>query len=463
MPKKPDSALILGAGPAGLTAAYRLLEAGVKVTILEKGAREGGQGGTQTFEGKHGTYRFDYGGHRFITHNAGLLRLVEDLVGDDLLTSMRKSVIRFKGRTYDYPLALGNLLDTAPSSLLMGAVGDLATLPFRVRRDDNFATWVTSRFGSTLYKNFFEGYTAKLWGIDPTELSADWAGQRISLIDLKDVAKRLFLTGKNTPRTYARAYRYPKFGFGIIFERLVERIEKMGGELHCSTPVAAMEFEGDRITAVHAGGECFKADSVVSTISLPDMVRLTGGESELRYRGLRFFNMPIAMENLSDCTWQYLSDPEIMATRLQEPKRRSPFMAPKGHTSAMLEIPCDPGDRLWEMSDDDMFPEACKMLERLGVDVSKVTGEYFSAYARQAYPLMTVGYENGRERAIAHLNGFSNLIQTGRQATFRYVFTDTAMEMGEMAAASLINGQDRRREIYDHRSERTVIETQSVA
>ncbi len=463
MPKKPESVLILGAGPAGLTAAWRLLDAGIKVTILEKSNKKGGQGGTTVFEGKHGTYRFDYGGHRFITHNADLLKLVENLVGDDLLTAIRKSVIRFRGRTYDYPLTLGNLLRTAPASLLMGATGDLLTLPFRKHIDDNFATWISSRFGDTLYENFFEGYTAKLWGIDPKNLSSDWAGQRISLIDLKDVAKRLLPIGNDTPRTYARSYRYPKHGFGVIFDRLAERIEANGGKILTKTSVENIEFIDDRITSVQAAGKIFKADAVISTLALPHMVKMTGGKVDLKYRGLRFFNIPLEMDNLSDCTWQYLSDPNIMATRLQEPKRRSPFMAPEGHTSAMLEIPCDPESDLWEISDEKMFPIACEVLTKMGVDATKATGEFFSTRATQAYPLLCVGYEKERARAKDHLSQFKNLIQCGRQGTFRYIFTDTAMETGDMAARSLVNGQDCQEEIYEHRSERTVIETQSVA
>ncbi|WP_057465136.1 FAD-dependent oxidoreductase [Pseudovibrio sp. POLY-S9] len=463
MLKKPEHVLVLGAGPAGLTAAIRLLDAGIQVTVLEQASKEGGQSGTTTFEGRHGTYRFDYGGHRFITHNSQLLKLVEELVGDDLLTSQRKSVIRFQDRTYDYPLAMGNILKTAPTSLLVGAVKDLALLPFGKPKDDNFATWITSRFGKTLYKNFFEGYTAKLWGIDPVDLSADWAGQRISLLDLKDVAKRLLPIGSDTPRTYARNYRYPKHGFGSIFERMAQKVEALGGEIVFDAAVDGFDFAANRISAVKAGGLSYPADAVLSTLSLPYMVNMTGGESALTFRGLRFFNMPLEMDNLSECTWQYLSDPDIIATRLQEPKRRSPFMAPKGHTSAMLEIPCDPGSGLWEMDNQQMFAQACGVLNKLGINSAAATGEFFSTYQRQAYPLMTVGYEKNRANAIAHLNQFQNLIQCGRQGTFRYIFTDTSMEMGQMAADALISEKDQRTTIYEHRSERTVIETESVA
>lgn len=455
---------VLGAGPAGLTAAWKLAKAGLPVTVYEKRSSAGGLGGTTRFEGRHGTYHFDYGGHRFITHNRDLLQLVEELVGDELLTALRQSVIRFQGRTYHYPLSLGNLLRTAPTSLLAGAALDLAAMPFSTPpQATSFADWIEGRFGKTLYRTFFEGYTRKLWGIDPRELSADWAAQRISLIDLRDVARRLLPTGGGTPRTYARSYRYPKHGFGVIFERLAEEITRLGGRFCYDTPVTGLKLSEGTIHKLISGDREIPVGTVVSTLSLPDMMLLTGGESSLKFRGLRFFNMPMAVENVSPNTWQYLSDPGLIATRLQEPKRRSPFMAPEGHSSLMLEIPCDPGDALWHLPDDQLFARAKEDLGHLGIDPALATGEYFSAYARQAYPLMSVGYENERARAIAHLNRYGNLIQCGRQGTFRYIFTDTAMEMGLMAAESLIEDRDRRAEIYDHRNERTVIETQSVA
>lgn len=463
MPKRPDHVLVLGAGPAGLMAALDLTRAGARVTIVDQSPAGGGLGGTNRFEGRHGTYRFDFGGHRFITHDAALLALVEDLVGEDLLHAIRKSVIRFQGRTYDYPLSVGNLLTAAPLGLLAGASGDLLASPFRRPRDESFAHWIESRFGRTLYRNFFEGYTAKLWGMDPRALSADWAEQRISLLDLKDVARRLLPRRDDTPRTYSRTYRYPRHGFGVIFERLADRVRAQGGELRFATRVTAIGTCGDRVTHIISKGRKIAADAVVSTLPLPLMVQSTGGHCDLKFRGLRFFCMPVEMENLSDNTWQYLSDPDIMATRLQEPKRRSPFMAPEGQTSLMLEIPCDPGDELWSMPDADLFRRACADLDRLGIDSSRATGEYFSTFAPHAYPLMRVGYAEERERAFAHLARFQNLVQCGRQGTFHYIFTDTAMETGRMAAQSLLEGRDLRRAIFDHRNERTVIETENVA
>ena len=465
--RRPEHVVVLGAGPAGLTAAWEFIRAGIRVTVLEKREDLGGLGGTVAFEGKAGTYRFDFGGHRFITANRDLLKLVDELVGDDLLTVERRSVIRLGGRTYEYPLRLPDLIRNAPPSLIGGAVRDAVAMNMRRAGKppgSDFASWTESRFGPTLYRAFFAGYTKKLWGVEPSELSADWAEQRISLMDLRDVARRLFPAAGQAPRTYARVYRYPRYGFGVIFERLAARFTKAGGVIHTGAAVTGFQRDGDgAISAAVTDSGPVACDAIVSTLPLPDAVRMTGGESKLRFRGLRFLNLPMATADVSPWTWQYLSDPDIMATRLQEPKRRSPEMAPPGMTSLMLEIPCDPGDALWQADDATLFARAKSDLTRLGIDMSKATGEIFGARAANAYPLMTVGYGEERERAIAHLAAIPNLVQAGRQGAFRYVFTDAAMEMGQMAAAMLIGGDDRRREIYDHRNEKTVIETESIA
>lgn len=470
--KKGHKVAVLGAGPSGLMAAWELQKAGFSVTVLEADERVGGLAATHVFEGKGGTYRFDFGGHRFITHNPELLAFIEELMEDDLLHSIRSSVIRYRDRTYDYPLALGNILKNAPWSLLTGVAKDLLfVLPFTKAVDDresaSFADWIESRFGSTLYRHFFEGYTGKLWGIDPKDLSADWAAQRISLIDLKEVARRLLPRSANTPRTYARSYRYPKYGFGAIFDRLKDRLEANGATVLLNAPVTGVKTEKGQIKSVsfQQQGQVMELDTdyVVSTLPMPLMMSFLGEQSELKFRALRFLNMPMDMENISTNTWQYLSDPDILATRLQEPRRRSPFMAPDGKTSMMLEIPCWKGDEIWSMDDHRLFERAKQDMNRLGVNMNKATGECFSSYAEFAYPLMNKGYQSERNKNAQCLNQYDNLVMCGRQGTFRYIFTDTAMEMGQLAARSLIDQQDYRKRIFEFRNEKTVIETQSVA
>jgi protoporphyrinogen oxidase len=468
MPPPPlDHVLILGAGPAGLMAGYELARAGRGVTIVERAPSVGGLSGSHAYEASSGSYRFDFGGHRFITANRELLALVEELLGDDLLVAERHSVIRLGGRVYDYPLALGNLLRTAPIGLLAGGLRDLASIALAPRSTgESFAEWIEARFGRTLYRAFFEGYTRKLWGIDPRHLSADWAGQRISLVDLRDVVRRLLPGRSDTPRTYARRYRYPKLGFGSLFQRLAERFEAHGGRLWLDAAVTGIEVAGGRVQQVQierAGTtQRLAADHVISTLPMPDLVAMTGGTSKLRFRGLRFLNLVMDLPDASPYTWQYLSDPELMATRLQEPKRRSPFMSPAGKTSLMLEIPCDPGDALWSASDAELFARGCADLDRLGIDTKRATGEHFSTRARCAYPFMDLDYAAERRRAIAWLAQFENLSLCGRQGAFRYIFSDTAMEMGMQVARTLLERPGVRPDVLELRSERVVIESESI-
>ena len=465
----PGHVLVLGAGPAGLTAALELARSGIRVTVLERAGGPGGMGATTAFEGAAGTYRFDYGGHRFITANRELATLVDSLLGEDLLVAERASVIRFGGRTYAYPLSPGNLLARAPLRLLAGAAADLALgRTGRAPGGEDFASWTRARFGPTLYDAFFAGYTEKLWGVPPDRLSGDWAEQRISLDGLGDVARRLLPGAAGAPRSYSRRYRYPRYGFGQLFERLAARAAAEGAQIRTGvtvTGIETVETSGHpRIRAVLTDQGPVACDAVISTLPLPLMQEMTGGgPSALRFRGLRFLNFPMAGGDVSPFTWQYLSDPGILGTRLQEPRRRSPFMAPRGMSSLMVEIPCDPGDAVWGMEDQALFARVSRDLGALGIDMSRATGELFGARSARAYPLMVLGYGAERERARRWLARFPNLVQAGRQGVFRYIFTDTAMEMGLMAARRILSGgAGDGAEIFEHRNEKTIIEAESI-
>lgn len=458
--------IIIGGGVAGLMAGIELASSGKSVVLLEKEDVVGGQCKTEVLKSNDEEYRFDYGGHRFITNNEYLLDFVEDVLGDELLVAQRSSVILHNNRMYEYPLNIKNLLKVAPLSLLAGAFIDTLKIVLKMTKpnDKNFKTWITSRFGKTLYKNFFGPYTEKLWGIKPKYLSADWAGQRISLVDLKDVAKKLLFKNKKTARTYAKSYRYPKYGFGSLPIKMAKRFEDLGGVILTNAQASEFTYDDTKIKSVKTKDNEYFADNIISTMPLNEMSLKLGFDSKLKFRSLRFLCIGLDIEDFSPHTWQYVSDFDLLPTRIQEPKRRSPSMSPKGKSSIMLEIPCNIGDKIWDMNEDELLEIVKKDLNKLKFDIEDKIVDYFSFTTEHAYTLMDVEYNDKRDKTITYLNKFENLIMAGRQGTYRYIFLDTAMETGLMAAQKLLKTSFISKEkIYNHRNEKTVIETKSVA
>ncbi|WP_108060762.1 FAD-dependent oxidoreductase [Poseidonibacter lekithochrous] len=458
--------IIIGGGVAGLMAGIELASSGKNVVLLEKEDVVGGQCKTEVLKTNDEEYRFDYGGHRFITNNEYLLDFVEDVLGDELLVAQRSSVILHNNRMYEYPLNIKNLLKVAPISLLAGAFIDTLKIVLKMTKpnDKNFKTWITSRFGKTLYKNFFGPYTEKLWGIKPKYLSADWAGQRISLVDLKDVAKKLLFKNKKTARTYAKSYRYPKYGFGSLPIKMAKRFEDLGGVIITNAQASEFTYDESKIKSVKTKDNEYFADNIISTMPLNEMSLKLGFDSKLKFRSLRFLCIGLDIEDFSPHTWQYVSDFDLLPTRIQEPKRRSPSMSPKGKSSIMLEIPCNKGDKIWDMNEDELLEIVKKDLNKLKFDIEDKIVDYFSFTTEHAYTLMDVEYNDKRDKTITYLNKFENLIMAGRQGTYRYIFLDTAMETGLMAAQKLLKTSFISKEkIYNHRNEKTVIETKSVA
>jgi protoporphyrinogen oxidase len=457
--------VVLGGGPAGLSAAWELTAAGRSVVVVEKGERLGGLCATNEYQG----FRFDLGGHRFISGNRELVERVQRLMGNDLLRMERRSVIALEGppvRFIDYPLSWRGLRGKLPPRVLARAATDYLAEAARGRlrrRDDvTFEDWVVHRFGRCLYDLFFGGYTEKLWGIPPTQLSADWAAQRISLLNLADVALRLMGMGGATPRTYARAYLYPRLGIGQIFERMAEEVARRGGQVVTRASARRFRLRDGRVEAVVIEQEAdgplpgeereIPCEAVISTMPLPDLVAALGGDSpereqsacRLRYRGVRFLNLLLDLPDFSENTWIYVPHSRCRMTRIQEPRRRSPEMAPPGKTSLMLEIPCSPGDAVWRMTKEELLELGLSELEILGFDVRERLIDAFVVSTPHAYPIYTLDYREHRDRLLGFVEHVENLITAGRQGLFRYIFTDTAMEMGMLAARWSLQGGDRR-------------------
>ena len=443
--------VILGGGPAGLAAGWKLAEQGHEIIVLERDAVVGGQSITV----KQGDFRYDLGGHRFFTKYRDVEQEVTDLLGDEnTLVTPRKSVIRLNNQYIQYPLALGDLLSRMNPLTTMKAGIDYFGAAAKTRlmgfNDESFEDWIVNRFGRTLYQIYFGMYTEKLWGIPGTQISADWAAQRISLINLWDVFLRLLGRKDDTPKTYLSEFIYPKMGIGVIPDLMAEKILAKGGKIICNAEVRKFELEDGRITKVwfddNGEQQSITGDKFLSTIPLPELVQDLGlpqtaedlrHVQNMRFRALRFLNISLDFPAVSDNTWIYIPEQKYLFMRVQEPRNWSPYLAPRGKTSLILEIACNRGDALWQEDDEVIFRQCMPQLVELGLlkpeQTSKVL-DYFSTVMTHAYPIYDLDYKVKIDRAVRLCDRVENLVTMGRQGLFRYNNMDHSLKMAFAAA-----------------------------
>ena len=324
------------------------------------------------------------------------------LMGNELLIAQRKSVIRSAYREFDYPLSINNIIKNVPTGTLVRCLTDYLKSSI-IRKvstpsDFSFEQWVVNRFGQRLYDLFFKSYTEKLWGIPPSKLSSDWASERISLLSLWDAIVRLFYNEKDSPRTYTKMFYYPRNGIGQIFTSMAEEIKRSGSNVILNTTVEKIATEDNKAKSVsiYKDGKTvvIDCDFVISTIPLIDFVsslypsvpesRIVDSVHKLRFRSLRFMNILIDMQDISENTWMYIPDERYIMTRIQEPRRRSPFNAPEGKTSLMLEIPCNFGDGIWNAPESDIYTRCLDDLASMGIHIKGRVIDYFSTWAKNA-------------------------------------------------------------------------------
>ncbi len=445
--------VILGGGPAGVACGWKLAEQGHEVIVIERDDQVGGQSITV----KRGDWRFDLGGHRFFTKYRDVEQAVVDLLGDERMVTDRKSVIRLNNQYIQYPLELGDLLSRMNPLVTARAGIDYLTAAAKTRifgfNDASFEDWIVNRFGRTLYQIYFGMYTEKLWGIPGTSISADWAAQRISLINLWDVFVRLL--GKNqekeTPRTYLSEFIYPKYGIGTIPDRMAEKITAAGGKIILNAPVTSLDVDkNNRITEVHflENGEpqSITCDQVINTIPLPEMVEMMGMHKtaedlrvlqNMRFRALRFLNITLDFPLVSDNTWIYIPEEKYVFMRVQEPRNWSPYNAPEGKTSLILELACNRGDAMWHEDDEVLFRQCVPQLIELGLlrpDQKGKILDYFSTEMTHAYPIYDLDYQQKIDHAVRLCDQVPNLTTLGRQGLFRYNNMDHSLKMAFQCA-----------------------------
>jgi protoporphyrinogen oxidase len=449
--------VVLGAGPAGLSAAWKLSENGANVEVLEAQPHVGGLAHTIRDDG----YLFDLGPHRFHTDNPAILAEIERLMGK-LPDKPRRTRVYFMGKYYDYPLSASNLLSSLSPWLGLMCFTDFVATWVRNRLrpadDDSFESWVVNRFGRRLYDIYFGPYTAKVWGRDPRQLSASWAAQRVAVVDLWDLVARTFGLRRGYNHFHHSPYKpdfwYPLDGVGRIYERMAEEVTANGGTVSLNSRVRELVCTDDHVEGVvverDGREELIRADYVVSSVPVSPLVRslrpqpdpdVLAAASALKTRAMIFLFLKLDKEAVSDDHWIYFPEPHIVFNRISEMKNFSPIAAPPGKTSLTVEITCDPDDELWNTPDDALYRRSVSALVDAGlIREEQVIGHFFRR-TRNAYPTYDLHYEANLGRLAYHLASYKNLIVCGRQGLFRYINQDHAIEMGLCAAEEIITQQ----------------------
>jgi len=446
--------VIIGGGPAGLTAAYRLSAAEVPCTVLEKSSVVGGISRTAEYKG----FLFDIGGHRFFTK----VRVVEDMwrevLGEDFLRRRRISRIFYNRKFFYYPLRIGNALAGLGlwNSVLIACSYAKAQI-WRRGPADTFEQWVSNRFGNRLYEIFFKTYTEKVWGIPCSEISADWAAQRIKGLSLYSALKNALLKQSSDDKskvikTLIDAFDYPRRGPGMMWTRVAEIVERRGSELRLNSDVTRLNWRGNKVESVETGtdGESrlIPGTHFISSMPIRELVqkldpappeKVLDAANSLNYRDFLTVALIINRDELFEDNWIYIHDPDVKVGRIQNFKNWSPEMVPQpGKTCLGLEYFCFEGDGLWTMSDSDLVELGTKEIDRLGLAAASDVEDGAVVRMPKAYPVYDSDYQQSLQTVREFLDGLDNLQLVGRNGMHKYNNQDHAMLTAMLAVENIL-------------------------
>jgi len=441
--------VVIGGGPAGLTAGYLLAKEGKRVIVLEADEQVGGL--AKTVVDPDG-YRFDLGGHRFFTKSKEVNDLWLEIMGDEFLMRPRQSRIFWRGKFLDYPLRGADVVKKlGPIELPLCLLSYLWAAIKPKGREDNVEQWVSNRFGKRLYNHFFKSYTEKVWGVPTTELRAEWAAQRIKGLSFFSAAKAAFFGNKgNKIKSLINEFHYPRFGPGQMWETMADEIIANGGEVRMNSPVTKLEVRDGKIVALEAGGERIEPSEVISSLPLRATVGLSGAAATgavqaaaqgLRYRDFLTISLIIDGEDLFPDNWIYIHDPSVEVGRIQNFRSWSPWMVPdQSKASIGMEYFCFKGDELWESSDEDLVELGKREIEQLGLAKAANVERGFVTRVPKAYPMYDADYSERVDVIKSWLAGISNIQQVGRNGLHRYNNSDHSMLTAMRAVENIMTG-----------------------
>lgn len=454
-PDGAPSTVIIGAGPAGLTAAYRLGQLGHTASVLEADDVVGGISRTVEVDG----WRFDIGGHRFFTKVTPVSELWHEILPDeDFLTRPRMSRIFYAGKFYDYPLRAFNALRNLGPVEAVRCVLSYMWVQIRPPRDQTtFEGYTAARFGWRLYGIFFKTYTEKVWGVPGSEIQADWAAQRIKNLNLfRAVLNSLAPKRKQTEITsLIEEFEYPRHGPGMMWERCHELVETQGSRVELNHRVARIRHQAGlaiEVCAFSPSGEVsFPCSHVVSSMPIPSLVRAMDppppAEVLAAAKGLKFRDfLTVALVVPADAAfpdnWIYIHAPEVEVGRVQNYGAWSPEMVPEpGKTCLGLEYFVDEGDHLWDADDHDLIQQGIRELGALGLIDPSVVEEGFVFRMEKAYPMYDTDYRANVDVLRTWLaENAANVHPVGRNGMHRYNNQDHSMYTALLTVDNIVNG-----------------------
>ncbi len=440
-PEEVGRVVVIGAGPAGLTAAYDLGKRGAATTVFEADDIVGGISRTVERDG----WRFDIGGHRFFTKVPIVEALWHEILDDDdFMLRPRMSRIYYKGKFYDYPLrAVNALANLGPLEAIRCVLSYLWVRIHPPKDQTHFEGWVAARFGWRLYRIFFKTYTEKAWGLPATELTADFAAQRIKNLSLAKAVWNALLPRRNQKdiTSLIEEFEYPKLGPGMMWERCRDLVEAQGTKVVMQAPVTRIRHTGGKaveVTVRTAGADTtVPADHIISSMPITHLLmamappvpdRGKEAAAGLPYRDFLTVALVVPESAGFPDNWIYVHGGDVQVGRIQNFGSWSPYLVKDGRTCLGLEYFVFEGDELWTMADDDLVALGTRELQDLGLlDASKVEAGYV-VRCPKAYPT----YDDGYQANVAVLTTWladhaSNVHPVGRNGMHKYNNQDHSM------------------------------------
>lgn len=444
--------LIIGGGPAGLTAAYELTKLGFRPTVVEKLNDVGGLARTASYK----DFRFDMGGHRFFTKVPEVDAMWHEILGDDFLRRPRLSRIYYKGKFFHYPLRPLNAL--AGLGLLQGLLVVLSYVRWQLfpyRREDTFEHWVTNRFGQRLFRIFFKTYTEKVWGIPCSTLRAEWASQRIKDLSLKTAILSMFFKPKKTIKTLTEEFYYPRLGPGMMWNAVKSEIERRRGVVLTGHEVERINRTGRRIDSVVTVADGHKttvsASDFISSMPVTEFIRkldppappsVQRAADHLKYRDFLTVCLIVNKPDTFPDNWIYIHSPDVRVGRIQNFRSWSPDMVPVPDKASLgLEYFCSEGDETWTTPDADLIELGKQEVHRIGLVRGSDIEDGCVVRVPKAYPVYDADYREHLAVIREFVSGLENFQSVGRNGLHRYNNQDHAVLTGMLAVRNAVLGQ----------------------